>query len=556
MSIVIAVAQGRVGMLAVDARHMFYPPGEPPIRRDLGRKLLHWGPADRCFFSATTGRTEPALEVFRRLRDTRAGTLEEGRLCAAGTLQPAEQGRVRVFTLGPNGDAGPAVELWDLVEGETFHQPMHMRADRPNYAITLPKGMSTEQLAGIDASFRVQIEGAQNQVAMVRAVASVVLAAARLTDTVSTTLDLGLWHPRGGVPCRFDATDLLGAGLPGGLPWTQATIEAAHRAYRASMARALEVDLSRVPSELASDFEVASSTFGVRTKVSAVCPGISALKDGEVLFVAGYAFNTASTGASAQNAAERSEVIRDSTGPAVPKVRVIDGKATTVLAASDSAFSGWAFALDVAVDAGVRSIRIEVGSYLAIDDSGPPPWSPASPSSPYSYVVDLTGPTSHQALLTQADGTTTLVVGKQGGTTITLTPYPQAAAAGTAGAALEIALPNTLSTSGTGTGVAVQDEDAAGDPQGVLGADRIRIGAGLKVDTAGGRPRLNLDVPVLTALSGSIDKANDLVPIWDQSAGAHRKVAAGELMPRKYTVSTSDPTGTPEDGELWYKVDP
>lgn len=60
--------------------------------------------------------------------------------------------------------------------------------------------------------------------------------------------------------------------------------------------------------------EVAGTAIGVRTKVSAVTD-LTALGDDEVMYVAGYAFNTSSTVAATQEAAPRSEVIRDSTGP-------------------------------------------------------------------------------------------------------------------------------------------------------------------------------------------------------------------------------------------------
>ena len=96
--------------------------------------------------------------------------------------------------------------------------------------------------------------------------------------------------------------------------FTVTAVDSDSRSWRVRFAKGAEA----LPAFTgAGDDEVAGTTFGVRTKVSAVCPDIGPVGDNEVLYGAGYAFNVASTDAATQEAAPRSEVIRDSTGPGV-----------------------------------------------------------------------------------------------------------------------------------------------------------------------------------------------------------------------------------------------
>lgn len=258
-------------------------------------------------------------------------------------------------------------------------------------------------------------------------------------------------------------------------------------------------------SDVASD-EFSGNTFGSPLNFTDF-----PLKKDEVLNVSGYFFRTTSAVAGTQQTSTRSKNIRLQIKQGMETAnRIKNVSVQVVVDADDSTFSGWSWALDISLDSGVASLDFDVGSWIVVDDSGPPPWSPGSPTTPYSYSKSASG--TYQDRVQASGGASDLVVGKMYGTTLDITPKDSL---GVAGETVTVELPGTYTTQAPGSGVTVQNEEGGG-VSGRHGADLMRVGAGLTVDTTGGRPRIAL----------------------------------------KYTVSTSDPSGTPDDGDLWFKVDP
>lgn len=431
MSICIAAVKGRFGVIATDTRVTFFPPGRPAVRMDVARKLVRWGAPARPFFSTVVGDGRWKEELFCRLLDSGAQTLDDGRLCIPST-PPLDGARTKAFTLGAwNG--GPAVERWAVEDGDPYFQPMVMDPVRANYLITRSLGLPLEQFDRVASEFHAQLEAAVDQPGVLRAIGAAVLATAGLTDGISTTVDLGLLPSAGGgVSLRFEARDLALLGLPGGPPWTQGTVESAHASYLASREGVVEISFSRTPRELVTDFEVAGVNFGERVKISSVCPGIGPVKDTEVLYGAGYTLNTTSTTAATQEAAERSEVIRDSATAGALKTRILNA----ILTRNFEDGEGWLGTLAVAMDTGVQSLKITVPSHLVASDEGPPPYNPAANVGPWTYTVNATG--AYTATVKNGEGGTYYLPSLGGIQYVTVVPYPAEDGEGTPGLAVDV----------------------------------------------------------------------------------------------------------------------
>ena len=253
--------------------------------------------------------------------------------------------------------------------------------------------------------------------------------------------------------------------------YTVVAVDTDARSWRLRFAKGAEA-LPAFTDE--ADDEISGTVLGVRTKVSSLLAGLGKMADDEVLYAAGYGFNTASTGAAAQEAAPRSEVMRDNTGPAVQKVLLkgawLDADARPV------------------PTTGLRYLTVRFNWQAVVGDVG-------------SIYVEWDGPATgnytinvsvHAGYITVA-GAATIIDGFNAPTgeyTFTATPYPEVDAGGTPGApvsgSLLVALPVAVIKDGS---------DEAGE------GSRIVLGDGLK---RGSGSKLELDLTVGTDAVGEL----------------------------------------------------
>lgn len=245
--------------------------------------------------------------------------------------------------------------------------------------------------------------------------------------------------------------------------------------------------------------EFSGTSWGTPVKLSAILSAISALKDDEELFISGYGFNTSSTSSAAQSNAVRSANMRASI-PAGAVRNSLRGAALRWVQTQQSVPPGVIYSV-FTLYADLQRMTDAVASVH---------WAAASSSYSDSGNANLSD--DGEVQLTSAGLFASWPAGES--ITVTFTPYDATGGSGGSGHAGPVTKVTIESWSVTPVGARAEDTASVGT---IVSGDRYIIADGLALDQdSNARPRLKL----------------------------------------KATKSTSDPSGTPEDGEIWLKYTP
>ena len=454
MSLTIALigARGRVGVLATDLR--WASRRRPGEFADRGAKLVPWGTTDSASgacagFTACNGCGSFIRGLGLNILAAGPSTFEEARSCVPGT--PPLTGWAVAASLAAGPDGRLALDSWSVgAKGPEFSL-----STGDVVAVSCPFGLTAAQHDRLHGRLLERAQAAADVSALLRAVGQTALDVVALTPSVSVDLDIAVMEHGRGWPLRIDARELARVGLPGGLPWSTETVEAGLHIFMQDYYE------EPVPGE------TAGTVFGSPLKLSAYATGITALKDGEILYASGHTFNSSSTDPTTQAAAIRSANIRSATTPPTNR-NVLKSVHATVLPVVLSGSSWFQVALDYQVASDlVRSLHVAQGlnswnTNIASGEDG-------------RYTIPLLYATNHSSMV------------------VIITPYDDVGGAGGSGNAGPPVRIELESGDATGSGTRLR---YGGD---VFSADSVVLpddgSLGVEVDEDG-RPNLGLRIVV------------------------------------------------------------
>lgn len=219
MSVVVAIAGARIGLVAADTRHILPDSAEEllddPTRswkhEDWGGKVIPWTADCSAGFSAVTGLVEWGALLERGIYEREPRTFDEARECIPD-LVPAVASTA--LSVGPGPDGSATLEVWQRhPDGERVVTPVQPNAQQ-SACVYVGAGLLGEEMNdALGERLCSRVEDARGKVpAFLEAIGRYVLETAEQTYCVSRVIDIGLWRRGTGFALRYPAEELVRIG--------------------------------------------------------------------------------------------------------------------------------------------------------------------------------------------------------------------------------------------------------------------------------------------------------------------------------------------------------